>query len=676
MTVRTFVAAELAVSPYNVRKNKRAITSIDGLEASIKRVGLILPLAVHPLRGSKKHGVFDGGRRFRAIQNLIARGELPADWPIDASVRTISSEAELLEISSAAGLLHVDLLPWEVMEGLRRASKRGATIEEIADVTGQTELWVKQHLRLANLAEPIFTAYVEGEISQDQAKAFAATEDHKLQLAAWEAFRHRPSFERTSDHIRRLLKVGDHDEEKLLRFVGERAFRDAGGAFELDLFADAAEHRGRVDRPGLLRELAEARIESVRATLRRRAARDDLRFAAEYPRARHGGVDRDLELSPDHEPLLGDEAERAQFLDDELLELADRRRRIDDPVEQAAIDLEAESHAAELQQLQDSRPVLLPAGDIYATLVIEESGAVETRWWWASHAAKRAAEKPPEPARPVSLGEIAKPARDLGGSAVGANIGSQIQQQADAAAREEYAFSAQGVQIVRAIRREVMRAAMIEDGATGIAHDFLIFTLLRAELGNHHNRTLGVRTLHRAEDSPPMAMIPAVRAAVEATPAHGFWTAMLGVFRDHAAIQLADEADAFDAFRGERDEWKECAAAIVAATALTKTANLDGYRLPIHDRLAQLLGIADDEAFRGYWAPDETFVELLPRATRVELATPHVDEATRRNLGTMKAAETIAPVARALTRVCWVHPALRFEAASVSADAELEGALA
>lgn len=674
MTVRTFIAAELEISPYNARKNRHAITTTAGLEDSIEEVGLILPLAVHPMKGSKKYGVYDGGRRFRSIRNLIASGRLPADWPIDTSVREIASEAELLQISTAAGLLHVDLLPWEVMEALHRAAKRGASIEEISKATGQSEIWVTQHLRLAELAEPIFKAYVDGEISQDQAKAFAATEDHPLQLAAWEAFRQLPSWQQTSDKIRQLLKVGDREEEQLLRFIGEEAFRDAGGAFELDLFAEAAEHRGRVDRPGLLRQLAEAKLEAARAALRRRTGRTDLRFAAEYPRARYGGVDRDLELLPDLEPLPAAEADRAAYLDDELLELADRRRRTEDPVEQAAIDLELETNSAELRRLQDGRAILLPEGDTHATLVIDESGALETRWWWDSHRAKRAAEKPEEP-RAVSAGQIAKPAQDLGGRAVGAGIGSTAQRQADQEAKTEHGFTAEGVQIARALRREVLRAALISDGGTDIAHDFLIWQLLRHELGNHHSAHLGARGLARAEDSPPMAMMAAVRQAIEATPAHGLWTAMLDALRGHPSIGERDAVAAFSAFLGETAEWKEQAAAVVAAIALTRTANLDGYRLPIHDMLADRIGLADDEAVRDLWEPTEAFVELLPRGKRVELASPLVDDATRRNLGAMKAADTIAPVTRALRRACWVHPALQFQPpASATAAAELEAA--
>ncbi|WP_439539009.1 ParB/RepB/Spo0J family partition protein [Sphingomonas sp.] len=660
MSVRTFTAAQLDVSPFNVRKDRRAIESLSGLEASILRVGLILPLAVHPLKGSKKFGVFDGGRRFRAIRNLITRGDLPADWPIDASVRDIASEAELLEISSAAGLLHIDLLPWEVMEGLRRATRRGASVEEIAEVTGQSVTWVRQHLRLADLAEPVFAAYVAGDITQEQARAFAATADHQLQRAAWDAFGHLPSWDRTVAKIHRLMKVGDREDERLLRFVGEQAFRDAGGVFELDLFADAAEHRGHVVQPGLLRELAEANLEGVRDSLRRSTGRPDLRFAVEYPQARHGGVDRDLELVPEL-TLPPADTERLAFLRDELLELEFQFERVADPQAASAADAVADCRA-EIATIEARQKIILPDGEIYATLLIEQSGELETRWWWANHKAKKLAETPAAPERLVSAGPIGDPAPTTVALAVDAGQGSANQQQADAAAKGEHGLTQEGVQIARSIRREMLRAVLVGDYGTGMGHDYLIWGLLRRELSERHDhRAIGARGLTRADDAPPMAMADAVLSLVRATPAHAAWTATLAQLRAHPAVAEPDAVAAFAAFRDESAEWKELAAAAVAGMALTRTANLDGYRLPIHDHLIWESGFADDEALRELWEPTEAFIALLPRARRIELADPHLDEATRRNLATMKAAETVAPVTRALARVCWVHPALQFQ---------------
>lgn len=658
MSVRTFTAAQLDVSPFNVRKDRRAIESLAGLEASILRVGLILPLAVHPMKGSKKHGVFDGGRRFRAIRNLIARGALPADWPIDASVREIESEAQLLEISSAAGLLHVDLLPWEVMEGLRRATRRGATPEEIAEVTGQSITWVRQHLRLADLAEPIFAAYVAGTITQDQARAFAATEDHKLQLAAWDAFGHLPSWDRTVAKIHLLMKVGDREDQKLLRFVGEQAFRDAGGVFELDLFADAAEHRGHVVQPGLLRELVEAKLEGVRDSLRQRTGRKDLRFAPEYPQARHGGIDRDLELVPLVETAPAD-AQRLAFLRDELVELEFQFERVADPQATAAA-VELADCRAEIRAIEERAAIALPAGEIYATLLIEQSGALEVRWWWASHAAKRAVETP-APERLVSAGPIGTPSPTTIALAVDAGRGSVNQQQAAYAAKTEHALTADGVEIVRAVRREMLRAALVGEYGCGIGHDYLIWGLLRRELTERDHRAIGARGLARSDDAPPAQLMPVIQSALQETPAHRAWVAQLDQLRAHPAIAGADEVEAFAAFRDETAEWKELAAAAIAAIALSRTANLDGYRLKIHDHLMWEMGLDDDEALRDLWEPTEGFIALLPRAKRQELADPHLDEATRRKLPGLKAAETIAPVTRALKRVYWVHPALQFE---------------
>jgi ParB family chromosome partitioning protein len=341
------------------------------------------------------------------------------------------------------------------------------------------------------------------------------------------------------------------------------------------------------------------------------------------------------------------------------VELEYQAERAEEPAATAAA-VEVADCRKEIAAIEERRAIELPDGDIYATVLIDESGQIELRWWWASHKAKKAAEDP-QPERLVSAGQIGDPVAAPIALAVDAVQGSTYQQQADHAAKGEHGFTQEGVQIVRAVRREMLRAALIGDYGCEIGHDYLIWGLLRRELGEgHDHRAIGARGLARSDDAPPFTMHDAVRRAVAETPAHTAWTAQLAQLRAHAAVAERDPVAAFAAFRDETAEWKEFAAAAVAGMALARTANLDGYRLPIHDHLMWEMGLADDEALRDLWEPTENFIALLPRAKRQELADPHLDEATRRKLPGLKAAETIAPVTRALKRVSWVHPALQF----------------
>lgn len=667
MTVTTKTIADLQLSRFNVRTNETDANATAALEASILARGLLYPLVGHPVAGSKRLGILAGGRRYRAIKALVGRGDLPADWPIDVIVRDVS-DAELTELSLAENLIRRELRTYEICAAVAKAHKLGATLQEIAETNGQELMTVRRWLRLGNLAEPIFKSLERGDISAEQASAFAATEDQRLQISAFEHFAQLPDYQRTDKVIRKLLKVGDEEEARLLIFVGEQAYRDAGGAYELDLFAEDAQARGRVGDPGLLRELADAKLTGIRGQLTWRVGKP-VRFQPDYPRGQYG-VERDLELTPD----LGDyadtaAADRAEFLANEIAELDFAIERATDPAADAAHHADRAACAAELAALEQARDIILPDGDIYATLVVDQHGQPETRWWWASHKAKRDAARAAEPPRAVSAGPIAKPA-PLGSAAIGAGIGTKYQQEAGAVAKAEHGLTQEGVQIVRAVRREIFRAALTEDGATDIAHDFLIWSLLRHELGNARSAEIGARGFARADEEVPMAMFDAVRHAVENTAAHELWTEVLDVLRKHPSVADRDPTAAFAAFLDETVYWKEWVAAALAGMALTKSANLDGYRLPVHDLLAQRIGLADDEAIRAAWTPTEAFVELLPRDRRLEHATPFLDEATRRNLTKMKAGETIAPVTRALARACWVHPALQFAPATPAEQLE------
>lgn len=660
---RILSIGQLCRSPFNVRINQIDINEVEAIERTILEReergerGLIHALVVHPMKGSKnKFGVHAGGRRYMALKRLIERGDLPTDYAIPVDYTDLG-EAELLEESMIENLIRRSLHPYEEAAAVKRISDRGVAPADIAKHLGQSLRWVQQNLRLGNLAPAIFKAFAESKVSLDHAKAFGATEDQQLQIAAWDAYTHLPEWEKTVAVIHRLLKIGDAEDQKLLRFVGEENFRAAGGVFELDLFAGAAEHRGHVVQRGLLRELVEKKLEAERAILRRRTGRDDLRFAHEYPQARHGGVDRDLEFTPVVEELAQADFDIAEYHANELVEIRFQLRQEARNAELLAL---RDEHVAAIARIEEGRAIALPEGDIYASLVIEASGELEVRWWWASHAAKRAAETP-VPERLVSAGQIGEPAPTTIALAVDAGKGSVNQQQADHAAKGEHGFTADGVQIVRAVRREMLRAALVGEYGCGIGHDYLIWSLLRRELSTRDHRPIGARGLARADDAPPFASIDAVNRALKETPAHSAWVAQLDQLRAHASVAHTDEVEAFAAFRDETAEWKELAAAAVAAIALTKTANLDGYRLKIHDHLMWEMGLDDDEALRDLWEPTEGFIALLPRAKRQELADPHLDEATRRKLPDLKATETIAPVTRALKRVCWVHPALQFQ---------------
>lgn len=699
MSVTTMTIGDLCVSPYNVRQNAADANAIEGMAESLLARGQLYPLVVHPMpgrKGKRKWGALAGGRRFRAFSMLIDQGRLPAEHPIEVIVRDITDEAELVELSLAENLVRVELRPYEVYAAVARAHDRGRSLREIADTNGQTVETIRRWARVGNLHPNIFLALEQGHISQDQAKAFAATEDQALQLHVFREL-DRSGMSTDARGIRRLLKVGDGEQRKLLLFIGEQVYADAGGRYELDLFADDAEQRGRVVDEGLLMQLVDAKLEEKREQLRRQAMRP-LRFEREYPHDKeYGGVARDLEIYADSQPRSDADRRRLDYLKEQMLEVeAKAEQLLDEPdtVERAAAIAALDAHYVPMEEefarINDRARLILPEGDVFGTLVIEPDGELEIRWWWGSRKAKRAADKTP-PAKPVSAGPIGQPtstpvsqpstaAPITGSAAIDRDYGMGVRQKADAAIREREGLSAEGVQIFRSLRREMLRAALVvdaedEDSGNNVASDYLLWSLLRDRLqeftsmqpGRYaHER--GMAGLSIRQEVPGLAIPGHLRNAL----AHDIWKEALDRLKQHSCVTDPDLQAAFTAFRTEGRPWKQVAAAIVVGCALERSLNAGGYHVPLHDHLAHLAGYGTAELQRSLIEPTEEMVDLMPRSQRLALAEPHVSNAEFAGLQKLKAAELTAPVTRALRAAKdWVHPLLRFgkpEAADRAVD--------
>jgi len=687
----TMTIGDLCVSPYNVRQNALDANAVEGMAESLLARGQLYPLVVHPMpakRGAKKKwGALAGGRRYRAFKLLIDSGRLPSNHPIEVITREITDEAELVDLSLAENLVRVDLRPYEVYAAVARAHARGRSLKDIADTNGQTLETVRRWARLGNLHPEIFAALERADISQDQARAFAATEDQDLQHTVWVQIMNIPGsgWNRDAATIRRMLKIGDSDLTMMLRFVGEAAYTKAGGRYELDLFADDAEARGRVVDEGLLAKLAEEKLDRIRALLRRQTGRDDLRFEREVPRDKeYGGIARDLEISAEPCPASDADAARLEFLKMEMLELEVRAETI---VDNSAIDAaERDRQIAEIDRdyipmerelaaIGDRMRIDLPNGDIFATLTIEPNGEVDTRFWWASRKERRKAEKAASPTvaastdnAPVSAGPIAS--RPSSGPSVGtippmshaidASYGYGIRQQADVAIRETHGLTAEGIMALRAIRREALRAALVREADLyngQLAQDYVIWTLARLELQGGHSHEVGARRLSSGyRDGSPGS-----EAHVQRTVAHGIWEKAIAELKAHPSMTLPDHREAFAEFANSFGPFRRRAAAVVAGLMLERSLNAGGYQVPVHDFLASWCGIDVPEVFREMVEPTEEFVDLFPRAARIAMGRSVAPGFASAGWEKLKAADLTAPVTRALKDAKdWIHPLLRF----------------
>ncbi len=601
MTTRTFTHAELHKSKLNVRTNEQDALATRALAESILRRGLLQPISVHPTGpdAPTPWGVFAGGRRLHAIGQLIEAGQLPADWPITATVLD-ATDAEIIEMSLGENILRVDLRPYEVHTAVAEAFDRGDSVATIAANLGQSETWVARQLRLGKLATPIFEAYAIGELSYEQAAAYAATQDTVLQASVFDAYSHLPTSVHTAARIRAALKVGDLETSRLLLFVGEAVYVGAGGMCEPDLFAEGRDARVRITDEPLLRRLAEERFAVERERIRREAKRPELRFAARPPQFA-GRTDEALEIS----------------------HLAGK----------------------------------LPHGDIVATIDIDQDGEPYARFWWANRAAKGAAAKPGTAPAP-STGTADKVA--TAGEAL-AMPDSAFAQSGLAIAKDQYGLSADGLQLFRSLRRALLRRAMIEQGGS-VARDYLVWSQARALIGHNISAQTGSRAIVAEFMDGERAPLGIYEDFASEVTAERDWQVAILALKAADYMIEKDPAISLRLFLDADEQEKNFAAAVVAGMALVRSADTPGWRIAAHDVLAHACGV-DAKQLRSWWTPTAKWIGLFGKLFRLGAAQQFVDAATHVGFIKLKDPDLTAATVTALDPENHKDPGVRARAA-------------
>ncbi|MER8671083.1 ParB/RepB/Spo0J family partition protein [Mesorhizobium sp. M1156] len=252
------------------KANVRRVNTLAGraeLAASIEAHGLIHNLVTRKAPKGAKFEVVAGGRRLGALRLLLEEGRtvqgvaVTKDYPVRAILREDGSgtEISLAENDQREPMHLVD----EVI-AYRDLVEQGMAAEDIAARFGKSVVTVRQRLKLATLSPRILDAMRADELTLEQAKALALSDDHAAQEAAWfeqDGWSRNPGSIRsflTSAHVR--------GNDRLARFVGIEAYEGAGGVVLRDLFADD-DLTFLTDRP-LLVKLASERLEAVADELR------------------------------------------------------------------------------------------------------------------------------------------------------------------------------------------------------------------------------------------------------------------------------------------------------------------------------------------------------------------------------------------------------------------------
>jgi ParB family chromosome partitioning protein len=141
-------------------------TSLRELADSIKAQGMIQPILVRPITGSR-YEIVAGERRWRAAR-------LAGLTTVSAQVRTISDK-EALAMALIENIQREDLSPLEQANGIQRlVDEFGMTHEAAAQAVGRSRATVTNLLRLLALTVPVRELMQSGRLDMGHARALLA----------------------------------------------------------------------------------------------------------------------------------------------------------------------------------------------------------------------------------------------------------------------------------------------------------------------------------------------------------------------------------------------------------------------------------------------------------------------------------------------------------------------
>jgi ParB family transcriptional regulator, chromosome partitioning protein len=176
--------------------------SLAELAASIKSQGIMQPVLVRPIDGSAsgaRYEIIAGERRFRAAQ-LAGLDEIPV------LVREVDDQ-NAAAMALIENIQREDLNPLEEAQGIARLiSEFSFTHEQAAQAVGRSRSAVSNLLRLVNLAQPVQTMLMAGDIDMGHARALLAVDAASQIALANRVIAKRLSVRETEKIVARALE--------------------------------------------------------------------------------------------------------------------------------------------------------------------------------------------------------------------------------------------------------------------------------------------------------------------------------------------------------------------------------------------------------------------------------------------------------------------------------------
>lgn len=654
--------SKLRLSASNVRTAPDAALMIEPFAADLEARGVLQNLLVTPVARSRgMFEVFDGGRRLRALNLLVERGVIDPDQ-YDVPVRVLKgNDAELTETSLAVSFHHLKLSPTEECRAFQHFLAGSTDIDAVAKRFGVTRRFIDGRLRLADLAEPIFTALAENRITLDMAKAYASTASHEAQLSTWTTYGSMSHY--NADSIRRII-ANDmmRADDPVALLVGAEAYEAAGGVIERDLFSDARE---KWRHPEIARGLAAAIME---AEATRIGAERGLAWIR--PVASHSIWDatRNLyKITLPEQPMTLAEAERAEQIEQRMGELHDAMQDEDLAEDAFAVmETELDALAAELEAL-DNRPVFMPpelASRVGAFLTLAQNGTMLLNETYYSETPITVTVVEPEPVDGDAEGEqgddegeddaeaasdpvIKAPTFRIEEGTTTTSSGSTPKEiDPDTAAPGGKALSQVLLDQLAVQRRDVLGAALIAN--PGLALDYMLFAMVdgRTMGGSGDGTTISAS---RPQDPVMSNNVPASRARDYLAEVHDGLDTSWGV--------PGGKVERFEAFRALGDEAKSAWLAWIVATSLEAKENYSAHtQNPLQNRLATILEV--DVA--SWWRPtSENFFDRVSKGSLISLLHEVGGPALSSRHATEKKPEVSASCQKLFAGEVIVEPAIK-----------------
>ena len=656
--IQSVKLSKLRLSASNVRTAPDATLQIEPFAADLEARGVLQNLLVTPVARSRgMFEVFDGGRRWRALNLLVERGVIDPEQ-YDVPVRVLKGDdAELTETSLAVSFHHLKLSPTEECRAFQHFLTGKADIDAVAKRFGVTRRFIDGRLRLADLAEPIFTALAENKITLDMAKAYASTSSHEAQLSTWTTYGSYSNY--SADSIRRII-ANDmmRADDPIALLVGAEAYEAAGGVIDRDLFSDARE---KWRNPEIAKGLAAAIMEAEATRIG-----EERGLAWIRPIATHNTWDavRGLhKITLPEQPMTVEQAERAEAIEQRMGELHDemQNEELSDEVF-TAFETEMDTLAAELEAL-DNRPVFMPpelASRVGAFLTLTQNGTMLLNESYYSETPITVTVVEPDPvedgqgddegeddAEAASDPVIKAPTFRIEEGATTTSTGStQKEVDPDTAAPGGKALSQVLLDQLAVQRRDVLGAALIAN--PGLALDYMLFAMVdgRTMGGSGDGTTISAS---RPQDPVMSNNVPASRARDYLAEVHdGLDTRWGGP---------GGKVERFEAFRALGDEAKSAWLAWIVATSLEAKENYSSHtQNPLQNRLATILEV--DVA--SWWRPtSENFFDRVSKGSLISLLHEVGGPALSSRHATEKKPEVSASCQKLFAGEAIVEPAIK-----------------